>query len=88
MSIYKNDLTVVDLELKLNELNDFLILSVSNNEDLKIEFSKYLTSALKIIQKQKEDISKFHIEFLELKIELMQVKEELNNRNIMRHCMK
>lgn len=97
----KFSLTEIDLELKVDELNEFIILSAGNNDynkynnviynenlNLKIEFCKYLTSALKIIQKQKEEISKNHIELLELKIEIMQIKEELNNKNIMRHCMK
>jgi hypothetical protein len=84
MSIYSNDLnkskfslTENDLELKVDKLNEFIILSASNNDynkynndiynenlNLKIEFCKYLTSALKIIQKQKKDISKNHIELL------------------------
>ena len=108
MSVYLNDLnksklslTENDLELKIEELNEFIILSAGNNDfnkynntiynenlNLKIEFCKYLNFALKIIQKQKEEISKNQIELLELKIEIMKIKEELNNKNIMRHCMK
>ena len=106
MSIIKNDLLNKsifnldenDLQNKIEELNEYIILSASNdynynnsiyndNLNIKIEFCKYLSSALKIIQKQKDNLSSTNIQLLELKIEMLNIKEELHNKDIMRHCM-
>lgn len=105
MSINRNDLNKSifnldenDLQNKIEELNEYIILSASNdynynnsiyndNLNIKIEFCKYLSSALKIIQKQKDIIAATNIQLLELKIDMLNIKEELHNKNIMRHCM-
>lgn len=71
------------LEIKATTLSSQLLSSSFNiNNDIsniKKDFYKSIITALKIIQKQKEEI-------IDLKLELLEKDEEIKNKDIMRFC--
>ena len=78
------DEEINNLENRINELNSSLLTSSMNiNDDvikLKREYYKSLLLALRIIQKQKEDI-------INLKLIIIDKDEEINRKDIMRYCI-
>lgn len=81
------DEEITNLEYKINDLNSSLLLSsiqisTINDETIKIkkEYYKSLLLALKIIQKQKEEI-------INLRLIIIEKDEEICKKDIMRFCM-
>ena len=78
------DEEINSLESKIDELNSSLLTSSMNIKDditkLRKEYYKSLLLALRIIQKQKEDI-------ISLKLIIIDKDEEISRKDIMRFCI-
>lgn len=78
------DEEINSLENKIDELNSSLLTSSMNIKDdiikLRKEYYKSLLLALRIIQKQKE-------EMISLKLIIIEKDEEINRKDIMRFCI-
>lgn len=78
------DEEINSLENKIDELNSSLLISSMNIKDditkLRKEYYKSLLLALRIIQKQKEDI-------ISLKLIIIDKDEEISRKDIMRFCI-
>jgi len=78
------DEEINSLENKIDELNSSLLTSSMNIKDditkLRKEYYKSLLLALRIIQKQKE-------EMISLKLIIIEKDDEINRKDIMRFCI-